>query len=135
MYNSGAKRLNENSIRSVYCEVRTTSKAQVILNDENEGCLRLHWTRRRPTQKTSSGGTFSGYKINKIRYRLPQTSWANRSLVDNVVCTYASGHAVAQLVETLRYKPEGRRFDSRLCHWILHLHNPSAVWPWGSFSL
>ena len=26
------------------------------------------------------------------------------------------GHAVAQLVETLRYKPEGRGFDSRWCH-------------------
>jgi len=26
-------------------------------------------------------------------------------------------HAVAQLVEALRYKPEGRRFDSRCCHW------------------
>jgi hypothetical protein len=25
--------------------------------------------------------------------------------------------AVAQLVEALRYKPEGRGFDSRLCHW------------------
>jgi hypothetical protein len=30
------------------------------------------------------------------------------------------GHAVAQLVEALRYKPEGRGFDSRWCHW----HNP-----------
>ena len=27
------------------------------------------------------------------------------------------GHAVAQLVEALRYKPEGRGFDSRWCHW------------------
>ena len=27
------------------------------------------------------------------------------------------GHAVAQLVEALRYKSEGRRFDSRWCHW------------------
>ena len=26
-------------------------------------------------------------------------------------------YAVAQLVEALRYKPEGREFDSRLCHW------------------
>ena len=26
-------------------------------------------------------------------------------------------HAVAQLVKTLLYKPEGRGFDSRLCHW------------------
>ena len=25
-------------------------------------------------------------------------------------------HAVAQLVEALRYKPEGRGFDSRWCH-------------------
>jgi len=27
------------------------------------------------------------------------------------------GHPVAQLVEALRYKPEGRGFDSRWCHW------------------
>jgi hypothetical protein len=26
------------------------------------------------------------------------------------------GHAVAQLFEALRYKPEGRGFDSRWCH-------------------
>ena len=31
-------------------------------------------------------------------------------------------HAVAQLVEALRYKPEGRGFDSRWCHW----NNPSG---------
>jgi hypothetical protein len=28
---------------------------------------------------------------------------------------------VAQLVEALRYKPEGRDFDSRLCHWNFSL--------------
>jgi hypothetical protein len=28
---------------------------------------------------------------------------------------------VAQLVEALRYKPEGRGFDSRLCHWNISL--------------
>jgi hypothetical protein len=27
------------------------------------------------------------------------------------------GHAVAQLVEALLYKPEGPEFDSRCCHW------------------
>jgi hypothetical protein len=32
------------------------------------------------------------------------------------------GHAVAQLVEALRYKPEGRGFDSRWSHWL----NPSG---------
>jgi hypothetical protein len=30
------------------------------------------------------------------------------------------GHAVAQLVEALRYKPEGRGFDSQWYHRILH---------------
>jgi hypothetical protein len=31
------------------------------------------------------------------------------------------GHAVAQLVEALRYKPEGRGFDSQCCHWNFSL--------------
>jgi hypothetical protein len=34
---------------------------------------------------------------------------------------FAVGHAVAQLVEALRYKPEGRGFDSRWCHWNFSL--------------
>jgi hypothetical protein len=29
----------------------------------------------------------------------------------------STGHAVPQLVEALRYKPEGRGFDSRCCHY------------------
>ena len=31
------------------------------------------------------------------------------------------GHAVVQLVEALPYKPEGRGFDSRWCHWNFSL--------------
>ena len=31
------------------------------------------------------------------------------------------GHAVAQLVDALRYKPEGRGFDSRWEHWDILL--------------
>ena len=31
------------------------------------------------------------------------------------------GHAVAQLVGALRYKSEGRGFDSRWCHWNFSL--------------
>ena len=34
---------------------------------------------------------------------------------------FSKGHAVAQLFETLRYKPEGRGFDSRWCHWNFSL--------------
>jgi len=35
--------------------------------------------------------------------------------------TYIRGHAVAQLVKALRYKPEGRGFDSRWCLWNFSL--------------
>jgi hypothetical protein len=35
--------------------------------------------------------------------------------------TLKEGYAVAQLVEALRYKPEGRGFDSRWCHWNFSL--------------
>ena len=31
------------------------------------------------------------------------------------------GHAMAQFVEALRYKPEGGGFDSRWCHWNFSL--------------
>jgi hypothetical protein len=31
------------------------------------------------------------------------------------------GHAVAQLVEALCYKPEGRGLDSQWCHWNFSL--------------
>jgi hypothetical protein len=33
----------------------------------------------------------------------------------------SSGHVVAQLVEALRYKPEGCGFDSGWCHWNFSL--------------
>jgi len=39
------------------------------------------------------------------------------------MCTTVKGrgHTVTQLVKVLRYKPEGRGFDSRWCHWKLSL--------------
>ena len=36
------------------------------------------------------------------------------------------GYAVVQLVEALRYEPEGRGFDSRF-----NIIVPAALWPWG----
>ena len=41
-------------------------------------------------------------------------------------CVILMGHAAAQSVEALRYKPEGRGFDSRLCHWNFSLAYPSG---------
>jgi hypothetical protein len=38
------------------------------------------------------------------------------------VCTqYVCGERGGALVETLRYKPEGRGIDSRWCHWNFSL--------------
>jgi hypothetical protein len=42
------------------------------------------------------------------------------------VSTQDVGHAVAQLVKALRYKPGSRGYDSRWCTGIFHWHNPSG---------
>ena len=55
----------------------------------------------------------------------PTTDYHRRRLsyFNTVVCRPSGRHEPtrAQLVEALRYKPEGRGFDSRLCHWNFSL--------------
>jgi hypothetical protein len=43
------------------------------------------------------------------------------------------GNAVTQLVEALRYKPEGREFDSSMfsLEFFIEIILPSALWSWG----
>jgi hypothetical protein len=41
--------------------------------------------------------------------------------------THTSKYAVTQLVEALRYKPEGRGLDSRWSYLIFHWLNPSGL--------
>jgi len=65
----------------------------------------------------------SGYRIwqgQLVLYYLKCTDrvWFTRNpYVIGTVSYFSTGHAMAQLVEALRCKPEGRGFDSRWCHW------------------
>ena len=51
--------------------------------------------------------------------------------------TEEGGHAVPQLVEALRYKPEGHGFDFRWGHWdfFIYLLLSAALWLWDRLSL
>jgi hypothetical protein len=72
---------------------------------------------RHPT-KFSRPGDLARYRT----YRYLHISTYTRVLLFRVLyCANPSAHVVAQLVEALRYKPEGRRFDSRWCHWNFSL--------------
>jgi hypothetical protein len=70
------------------------------------------------------------YEIHSSEYLTKSVSiktecWKHQSNLPHfrLITSYKNvgGYAVAQLVEALRYKPEGRGFDSRWCHWIFSL--------------
>jgi hypothetical protein len=53
-------------------------------------------------------------KLTKAR-ELLLSAYNSVAVPEKLICSYSimRGHAVAQLVEELTYKPEGRGFDSR----------------------
>ena len=61
--------------------------------------------------------------------RVSNVCWTSKQLILRIQCPLFLGplaycHAVAQLVKALHYKPEGRGFDSRWCHFHFSLTQP-----------
>jgi hypothetical protein len=64
------------------------------------------------------------FVAKRLRWRSKDTkiiitnySQQDATFVEFIYLFLHTGHAVAQLVEALRYKPESHGFDSRWCHW------------------
>jgi len=65
------------------------------------------------------GGDNFRFNLGRGIPRLGRSAWTlrkDRFIIKFSRPTVLWGHAVAYLVEALRYKPEGCEFDSRWCH-------------------
>ena len=71
----------------------------------------------------------SGYCLAGVRRNRTQVERHGRDVIIlRLLLLHIQGHAVVELVEAMRRKPEVREFYTRWGHW-------AALWPWGILSL
>jgi hypothetical protein len=78
--------------------------------------------RRRVSRKLRLPGVrvFPPVSVSIINLEFDFLGWALLGFYF-ILLAVVVGHAVAQLVEALRYEPEDCGFDSRWCHWNFSL--------------
>jgi hypothetical protein len=83
--------------------------------------LLLHW--HNPSGHTMALGLIQPPTETSTLFFIIETNCVFCEFGTEFLCMYQlfREYAVAQLVEALRYKPEGRGFDSRWCHWNFSL--------------
>ena len=86
--------------------------------------LQLFRLRKGKISSESKDGVVYVYQVsqkllNITGYKLIELYQLISCINDYLKCS--KGYAVAQLVEALRYKSEGRGFNSRWCHWNFSL--------------
>ena len=92
-------------------------------------CAEMYSAKRNPMGQGFSDSVSQGTPVCRVKFDNPQRDLRAKYYNNHK-------HAVAQLVEALRYKPEGRGFDSRWCHWNFSLKIlPAALSHWCRLSL
>jgi hypothetical protein len=66
------------------------------------------------------------WTLQRSKWRLPKHWHSTSSFVWLILIIYCLLLRGGVVIEALRYKPEGREFDSWWCHGIFYWHNPSG---------
>ena len=97
------------------------SQPDAISLSVTESEFKNEWISVKLITKLIISFTWKRIKFSFAKRRTYTLTFNNFSQVISSNYTTFRGTAVAQLVEALRYKSEGRGFDSQWCHWNFSL--------------